>query len=186
MAPVAGGTLLPRISSGFRDFLDAGLVEGDLPRIHAAQAAGCAPVIQALRDGLEHPEPVRPNTIAKSIAIGNPADGFHVLQTIRNTGGSGATATDDEILKAIHLLARTEGIFTEPAGGTTLAATMNLIREGTLPTDESIVVCITGNGYKTSGVMTNHLPVPTQLGRSLNEFESFLAAQHADRQGMRG
>ncbi len=186
VVPVAGGTLLPRISSGFRDFFDAGLVEGDLPQIHAAQAAGCAPVIQALREGLEHPEPVRPNTIAKSIAIGNPADGFHVLQTIRNTGGSGATATDDEILKAIHLLARTEGIFTEPAGGTTLAATINLIREGTLPIDESIVVCITGNGYKTSGVMTNHLPEPTRLGRSLNEFESFLAAQHAKRQGRRG
>ena len=186
VTPVAGGTLLPRISSGFCDFLDAGLVEGDLPKIHAAQAAGCAPIIQALREGLEHPEPVQPNTIAKSIAIGNPADGFHVLQTIRNTGGSGATATDDEILKAIHLLARTEGIFTEPAGGTTLAATINLVRDGTLPRDESIVICITGNGYKTSGVMTNHLPEPTLLGRSLNEFESFLAAQHANRQRMMG
>ena len=177
VVPVAGGTLLPRIARGFRQFREAGLLEGDLPRIHAAQAAGCAPVIRALQDGLEHPDPVKPDTIAKSIAIGNPADGFHVLQTVRATGGWGAMATDDEILSAISLLARTEGIFTEPAGGTTLAATMRLLDDGVIPKDESLVVCITGNGYKTSSLVTDIVETPIQLGRSLKEFEGFLADQ---------
>src|SRR5262249_42983307 len=89
VSPVAGGTLLPRIARGLRELRQIGLVEGELPRIHAAQAAGCAPVIRALEAGADHPEPVRPNTIAKSIAIGNPADGHQVLQTVRATGGSG-------------------------------------------------------------------------------------------------
>ena len=186
VSPVAGGTLLPRIARGFREFREAGLVDGDLPRIHAAQAAGCAPVINALRDGLEHPEPVKPDTIAKSIAIGNPADGFHVLRTVRGTGGSGATATDDEILAAIALLARTEGIFTEPAGGTTLAAAIRLIDDGVISKDESIVVCITGNGYKTSDVMGDTVQRPTYLGRSLQEFEGFLADRHERRQHVSG
>ena len=175
VSPVAGGTLLPRIARGFRDLLATGLVEGELPRIHAAQAAGCAPVVAALQSGLEHPEPVRPNTIAKSIAIGNPADGFHVLQTVRATGGQGAVASDEEILEGIELLARTEGIFTEPAGGTTIAATRHLVEDGVLPPDESVVVCITGNGYKTADVMTDTVARPHELGRSLKEFEAFLA-----------
>ncbi len=178
VCPVAGGTLLPRIGRAFRELRDIGLASGELPRIHAAQAAGCAPVINALESGAQHPEPVRPDTIAKSIAIGNPADGYQVLQTVRGSGGSGARATDEEILEAIGLLARTEGIFTEPAGGTTLAATINLLKAGAIPADESIVVCITGNGYKTSNVMEGRVPRPTQLGRSLREFEAFLA-EHA-------
>ena len=132
-----------------------GLAEGELPKIHAAQAAGCAPVINALESGAEYPEPVRPDTIAKSIAIGNPADGHQVLETVRGSGGTGARATDAEILDAIALLARTEGIFTEPAGGTTLAATINLLKAGAVPKDESIVVCITGNGYKTAHVIAD-------------------------------
>ncbi|MDA1092722.1 MAG: threonine synthase [Acidobacteria bacterium] len=176
VSPVAGGTLLPRIGRAFRELREVGLASGDLPRIHAAQAAGCSPVINALETGAAHPEPVRPDTIAKSIAIGNPADGYQVLDTVRSSGGSGARATDPEILDAIALLARTEGIFTEPAGGTTLAATINLLKAGAIPRDESIVVCITGNGYKTSNVMTDQLPAPTPLGRSLREFEEFLAA----------
>ena len=180
ISPVAGGTLLPRIAKGFKDLRGAGLVDGELPKIHAAQAAGCAPVIKAIHDGVEHPEPVKPDTIAKSIAIGNPADGHQVVQTIRETGGWGAVATDEEILEAIYLLARTEGIFTEPAGGTTLAATINLIKEGVLPTDESIVVCITGNGFKTSDVMASRGRKPTALGRSLKEFEDFLSAHQGN------
>ena len=103
---------------------------GELPRIHAAQAAGCAPVVRALESGAEHPEPVRPDTIAKSIAIGNPADGYQVLQTVRGTGGSGSAVSDADIVAAIHLLAETEGIFTEPAGGTTLAGAIDLIKRG--------------------------------------------------------
>ena len=175
VSPVAGGTLLPRIGRAFRELREVGLASGDLPRIYAAQAAGCSPVIDALESGATHPEPVKPDTIAKSIAIGNPADGYQVLNTVRDSGGAGARATDQEILDAIGLLARTEGIFTEPAGGTTLAATINLLNAGTIPRDESIVVCVTGNGYKTSNVMTDQLPEPTRLGRSLREFEAFLA-----------
>ena len=182
VSPVAGGTLLPRIGRGFREFRAAGLVDGELPKIHAAQAAGCAPVVQALDQGLEYHEPVKPNTIAKSIAIGNPADGHQVLKTVRETGGSGATATDAQIIDAIHLLARTEGIFTEPAGGTTLAATISLVEQGVIPKDESVVVCITGNGYKTSDVMAASLRRPTELGRSLREFEEFFASCHEQHQ----
>ena len=179
VSPVAGGTLLPRIGRAFRELREVGLAAGELPRVHAAQAAGCAPVINALDSGARHPEPVRPDTIAKSIAIGNPADGYQVLETVRGSGGSGARATDTEILDAIRLLACTEGIFTEPAGGTTLAATIKLLESGAIAPDESIVVCITGNGYKTSNVMADQLAAPTRLGRSLREFEEFLASQSA-------
>ena len=157
VSPVAGGTLLPRIVRGFRELREIGLVDGELPRVHAAQAAGCAPVVHALEAGLEHPEPVRPDTIAKSIAIGNPADGYQVLKSVRATGGSGAAVTDKQIVDAIQLLAETEGIFTEPAGGTTLAATIDLIERGVIARDESIVVCVTGNGYKTTEVVADRL-----------------------------
>ena len=119
VSPVAGGTLLPRIFKAFREFRDLGLVEGSMPRIHAAQPTGSAPVIRALESGAEFPDPVKPNTIAKSLAIGNPADGFQVIRVVNETGGAGAMVSDTEILDAIELLARTEGIFTEPAGGTT-------------------------------------------------------------------
>ncbi len=179
VSPVAGGTLLPRIVRSFREFRETGLADGDLPKIYAAQAAGCSPVVKALLEKAEYPDPVKPDTIAKSIAIGNPADGFQVVKAVTESGGAGATATDPEILDAIRLLAQTEGIFTEPAGGTTLAATIKLIQNGTIPRDESIVVCITGNGYKTADVMATTLEPPTQLGRSLKEFEAFFAARHA-------
>ena len=180
VCPVAGVTLLPRIGKGFRELVDLGLVEGELPKIHAAQADGCAPVINALRDGLEHPEPVRPNTIAKSIAIGNPADGFHVLNTIRASGGSGASATDEEILDAIGLLARTEGIFTEPAGGTTLAVAVKMTKSGVIPKDESTVICITGNGYKTTEIMMYRMDGCVHLGRGFSDFEKHMESGSAE------
>ena len=173
VSPVAGGTLLPRILRGFRELREVGLAEGDLPRIHAAQAAGCAPVVRALEAGLDHPEPVRPNTIAKSIAIGNPADGHQVIESIRSTGGSGAAVSDAAIVDAIHLLAETEGIFTEPAGGTTLAGAIDLIARGVIPRDESIVVCITGNGYKTAEVVKEGLTAPVRLSRAFKDFEAW-------------
>jgi threonine synthase len=179
VSPVAGGTLLPRIGRGFQELRALGWADGDLPQIHAAQAAGSAPVVRALHDGLEHPDPVKPQTIAKSIAIGNPADGFQVLQTVRSTGGWGAMVSDEDILGAIHLLAETEGIFTEPAGGTTIAATKALIDQGRIPRDESIVVCITGNGYKTADVVQARAVQPIRLGRALREFEAYLAARAA-------
>jgi threonine synthase len=172
VSPVAGGTLLPRILKGFEELRDLGLVAGDLPAIHAAQSAGCAPVVRALDAGLEYPDPVKPKTLAKSIAIGNPADGFQVLRSVRATGGSGAMVEEDEIIAGIQLLAETEGIFTEPAGGTTMAATKQLIERGVIPRDESIVVCITGNGYKTVEVMSGRGVEPIRIGRSLQDFEA--------------
>jgi threonine synthase len=171
VSPVAGGTLLPRIYKGLREMKEIGLADGSLPRIHAAQPAGSAPVIRALEQGLEYPDPVKPNTIAKSLAIGNPADGFQVVKVVNETGGSGAMVTDDEILDAIQLLASTEGIFTEPAGGTTVAATRALIKRGAIGADESVVICVTGNGYKTAEVMANRVEAPVRIGRSLSDFE---------------
>ena len=179
VSPVAGGTLLPRILRGFRELAEIGLVEGELPRIHAAQAAGCAPVVRALEAGLEHPELVRPDTIAKSIAIGNPADGYQVLKSVRSTGGTGAAVSDKQIIDAIQLLAETEGIFTEPAGGTTLAVTVELVRRGVIGPDESTVVCITGNGYKTTDVMAGRMADPIRLSRGLKEFEGWWESRQA-------
>ena len=179
VSPVAGGTLLPRIARGFRELRQIGLVEGELPRIHAAQAAGCAPIVRALEAGAEYPEPVRPDTIAKSIAIGNPADGYQVLQTVRATGGSGTAVSDTEIVAAIRLLAETEGIFTEPAGGTTLAGTIDLIKRGAIRSDESVVVCVTGNGYKTSEVVSGQLVEPVRLSRAFKEFETWWEGRKA-------
>jgi threonine synthase len=177
VSPVAGGTLLPRIYKGLREFKEVGLVDGRLPRIHAAQPAGSAPVVRALDAGLEFPDPVKPDTIAKSLAIGNPADGFQVVKVVKETGGSGAMVTDGEILDAIDLLARTEGIFTEPAGGTTLAATRALVRRGVIKPNESVVVCITGNGYKTAEVMGDRVERPIKIGRALSDFERVVAPQ---------
>jgi len=179
VSPVAGGTLLPRILKGFEELRTVGLVDGELPAIYAAQAAGCAPVVRALEAGMEFPDPVKPQTIAKSVAIGNPADGFQVLRAVRQTGGGGAMVTDDEIIAGIQLLAETEGIFTEPAGGVTVAATKKMIERGTLPKDESIVICVTGNGYKTSEVLTGRGPAPVLIGRSLADFEASAAAPAA-------
>jgi threonine synthase len=173
VSPVAGGTLLPRIAKGFRELKQVGLVDGTLPRVHAAQAAGCAPVVRALEAGLDYPEPVRPDTIAKSIAIGNPADGYQVIQTVRSSGGSAAAVTDEKIVDAIRLLAETEGIFTEPAGGTTLGGAMALIERGVIGPDESVVVCVTGNGYKTAEVVNGKLNEPVRLTRAFKEFESW-------------
>jgi len=179
ISPVAGGTLLPRILRGLRELKEIGLVSGDLPHIHAAQAAGCAPVVNAINEGLEHPEPVRPNTIAKSIAIGNPADGFQVIEAVRSTGGAGVAVSDRQIIDAIQLLAETEGIFTEPAGGTTLAATIDLVRRGLIDRDDSVVVCITGNGYKTTEVVQERMLKAVNLGRGFKDFEAWFESRKA-------
>jgi threonine synthase len=175
VSPVAGGTLLPRIYKGLREFNQIGLVSGRLPKIHAGQPAGCAPVVKAIEAGQEFPDPVKPNTVAKSLAIGNPADGFQVVRVVKETGGSAAMVSDEEILESIELLARTEGIFTEPAGGTTLAATRALIQRGVIKRGESVVVCITGNGYKTAEVMMDRVAKPLTIGRSLSDFERVVA-----------
>jgi threonine synthase len=180
VSPVAGGTLLPRILKGFVELVETGLVAGDLPAIHAAQAAGCAPVVRALQQGLEFPEPVKPDTLAKSIAIGNPADGFQVVRSVRSTGGAGAMVTEDEIIEGIQLLAETEGIFTEPAGGVTVASTRQLVERGAIGADEGpVVICVTGNGYKTAEVLNGRGVEPIRIGRSLAEFEAIEAAGEA-------
>jgi threonine synthase len=176
VSPVAGGTLLPRILKGFDELRLIGLLDHDLPTIHLAQAAGCAPVVDALEADLEFPEPVKPKTIAKSIAIGNPADGFQVLRAVRSTGGSGAKVEEDDIVKGIQLLAETEGIFTEGAGGVTVWATKQLIERGVIPRDESIVICVTGNGYKTIELLNGKGVQPIHIGRSLADFEAAVAS----------
>jgi threonine synthase len=179
VSPVAGGTLLPRIARGFRELKQIGLADGELPKIHAAQAAGCAPVVNAILAGVEYPDPVKPDTIAKSIAIGNPADGYQVIQTVRASGGTGSSVSDPDIIDAIRLLAQTEGIFTEPAGGTTLAATIDLVRRGVIRSGESVVTCITGNGYKTVEVVSGGLVQPVKLSRAFKEFEAWWESRQA-------
>jgi threonine synthase len=171
VSPVAGGTLMPRILKAFEEFRQIGIVDGDLPAMHVAQAAGCSPIVNALEENLEFPEPVKPKTIAKSIAIGNPADGFQVVRAVKATGGSGAKVGEDDIVRGIQLLAETEGIFTEGAGGVTVAATRQLIESGAIPRDESIVICITGNGYKTVEVLNGKGVQPIHIGRSLADFQ---------------
>ena len=173
VVPTAGGTILPKVAKAFEELQTVGLVEdGPVPRIYTAQAAGSAPVVTALHKGTDQIDPVKPNTIAKSIAIGNPADGYYVLQAVRESGGWGEAATDEEIVAGIQLLARTEGIFTEPAGGTTVAVTKKLIEQGRIPRDESVVICITGNGYKTIEAVAGQSAEPQTINARLTEFDT--------------
>lgn len=173
--PVAGGTILPKVYKGMQEFKTIGLADGDLPKFHAAQAAGCAPVVNAFKEGLDTIKPVKPNTIAKSIAIGNPADGYDVLEVLKETGGSADSATDDEIIDAIKLLAETEGLFTEPAGGTTVAVAKKLIEAGKINRDESLVICITGNGYKVREPVEGKAGAGRVIDVSLDSFENVYA-----------
>jgi threonine synthase len=170
--PTAGGTILPKVAKAFKELKEVGLVREAACRIHSAQAAGSAPVIHALHKGTDLITPVKPDTIAKSIAIGNPADGFYVLRAVRESGGWGETATDPEIIDAIKLLARTEGIFAEPAGGTTLAVTLKLLAQGRFKPDESVVVSITGNGYKTLEAVASSLEAPVVIDARLKDFDA--------------
>lgn len=167
----AGGTILPKLAKGFKELAKVGLVEDTGCKIYSAQAAGCAPIIQALHKGTDLVSPVKPNTIASSIAIGNPADGYYVIQAVKESGGWGESVTDEEILDGIKLLARTEGIFTEPAGGTEVAVTKKLIESGRIPRDESIVISITGNGYKTLEVVAQSVEKPYTIDATLENFD---------------
>ncbi len=179
VVPTAGGTLLPTVARAFAELAQVGLVGGDLPRIHCAQAAGASPIIQALHSDADVIKPVKPDTIAKSIAIGDPGDGYDVLATLQASGGWGESATDVEIVNAIQLLARTEGIFTEPAGGATLAATGKLIDQGRIAPNESIVVSITGNGYKTVDAVAASLPGPHVIDANLADFNNLQQDLHS-------
>jgi threonine synthase len=170
--PTAGGTILPKVSKAFKELQEVGLLKSAGVKIHSAQAAGAAPVIHALHKGAELITPVKPDTIAKSIAIGNPADGFYVLRAVRESGGWGETASDEEIIDAIKLLARTEGIFAEPAGGTTLAVTLKLLAQKRIRPDDMVVVAITGNGYKTLEAVANAIGQPYVIEARLREFDA--------------
>lgn len=171
IVPTAGGTILPKVAKAFKELEDIGLVAKGKFKIYSAQAAGCAPVIHALHQGSNLITPVKPNTIAKSIAIGNPADGYYVLTAVRESGGWGETATDEEIIEGIELLAHTEGIFTEPAGGTAVAVTKKLIEQDRIPRDETIVISITGNGYKTLEAVAGRVAKPFVINSRVQEFE---------------
>jgi len=155
VVPVASGSQLTKIHKGFRELRDLGLVDGEREvRISGAQAQGCSPVATAFAEGSDHVRPVKPATIAKSLAIGNPADGWYALDVVRRTGGALAAVTDDEIVEGIRLLARTEGIFAETAGGVTVATVAKLAAAGVVRPDESVVVYVTGNGLKTVEALT--------------------------------
>jgi threonine synthase len=167
----AGGTILPKLAKGFEELITVGLVQDTGCKIYSAQANGCAPIINALHKGTDLVSPVKPNTIASSIAIGNPADGYYVIRAVRESGGWGESATDEEILDGIKLLARTEGIFTEPAGGTEVAVAKKLIETGRIPRDESIVISITGNGYKTLETVASAVEKPYTINATLQNFD---------------
>ncbi len=185
VVPTAGGTILPKVAKAFHELRDLGLVDGDF-KIYSAQAAGCAPVVGAIHKHTDLITPVKPDTIAKSIAIGNPADGFYVLKAVRESGGWGEAATDREIVDAIQLLARTEGIFTEPAGGTTVAVTKKLIEQGRIPRDESIVISVTGNGYKTLEAVVNTVEQPFRIPARLDDFDALYARINQTREASAG
>jgi threonine synthase len=172
----AGGTILPKLAKGFNELIKVGLVEDTGCKIYSAQAAGCAPIIQALHQGTDVVSPVKPNTIASSIAIGNPADGYYVIQAVKESGGWGESVTDEEILGGIKLLACTEGIFTEPAGGTEVAVAKKLIESGRIPRDESIVISITGNGYKTLEAVAKSVEKPYTIAATLQNFDELFRA----------
>jgi len=153
IAPMAGGSLVTRLRKGFAEFLEAGLVTGDVPRLFGAQAEGCAPIVRLVREQGDVIQPVIPDTIARSLAIGSPADGVFAAKAIRETGGWAAAVSDEKLVAGIRLLAETSGVFTETAGGVTVAAALALAQSGHLKPDDELVLCITGNGLKTVDVV---------------------------------
>ena len=168
IVPVASGCQLTRIDKGFRELVAVGLVEDGNVRISGAQAAGCSPVAAAFANGADEVLPVRPHTIAKSLAIGNPADGWRALEIVRRTGGAVEAATDDEIIDGIRLLARTEGVFAETAGGVTIATLAKLAARGFVRPDETVVAYVTGNGLKTVEALERHVATTTTIRPSLD------------------
>jgi len=175
VVPCAGGSLITKISKAFKELRMLGLIPEGKTSMYAAQAAGCGPIVTMIKKDSDVLEPVRPNTIAKSLAIGNPADGYYAYRVAKDSGGYGEHAQDEEIVAGMQLLARTEGIFTETAGGVTVAATKKLIESGRIPRDEPIVICITGNGLKTPDVFYDRLSVDVTIRPSLAVFDQALA-----------
>jgi len=172
VCPMAGGSLIGKIHKSFQEFKKVGLIEDATCSMYGAQATGCNPISGAVKNGWDTHRPVRkPNTIAKSLAIGDPADGYFAAKVIRETGGWAEDVTDPEIAAAMALLGRTEGIFAETAGGVTVAVAKKLIDQGRIPRDEEIVLCITGNGLKTQDAVADCLEQPAVIGPTLAEFE---------------
>jgi threonine synthase len=175
VVPMAGGSLIGKIHKAFAELHKVRLIDQPACKIYGAQATGCNPITHAVKNNLEAHRPVRkPNTIAKSLAIGDPADGYFAAKVIRDTGGWGEDASDQEIAEAMYLLAKTEGIWAETAGGVTLAVTRKLIEQGRIPRDEEIVICITGNGLKTQDAVNGLLEQPAIIKPSLEEFEAIV------------
>jgi threonine synthase len=174
VAPLASGSLFTKIYKGFREFVDVGLVEDKPVRFSGAQADGCSPIAQAYKEGRDFISPVKPNTIAKSIAIGNPADGVYAIDIANKTNGSIESVSDAEIIDGIKLLAETEGIFTETAGGTTIAVLKKLVEAGKINPDETTVVYITGNGLKTQEAVQGSIGEALTIEPKLDSFERAL------------
>ena len=174
---MASGSLLTKIHKSYQEAMKLGLAPETKHRIHGAQATGCSPISTAQKAGLDFFKPVKPNTIAKSLAIGTPADGFYALKVMKETGGCADAVTDDQIREGIKLLAESEGIFAETAGGVTVGVAKKLIASGAIPANDSAVLCITGNGLKTLDAVIGHAGHPREIKPSLREFEALLEAE---------
>ncbi len=177
VVPMAGGSLITKIQKAFTELEKLGWVKNAATKFFGAQATGCSPITSAAKKGTTEIAPQKPSTIARSLAIGNPADGIFAVQTILASGGAGEDVTDEEIVEGIRLLAETEGIFTETAGGVTVAVARKLIRARRLNPDESIVLAITGNGLKTVGAVSNCFGNGQAIRPKLEQFEeAYLSA----------
>ena len=172
VAPMAGGSLLTKLEKGFREFTEAGLVSGASPRLYGTQASGCAPIVSLVESGGETLVPVVPDTIARSIAIGNPADGRFAASAIRRTGGWVAGVSETALVEGIKLLAETTGVFTETAGGVTVAGALALAQSGKLRPEDELVLCITGNGLKTVEALQGALPEAPIIAPRIRELEA--------------
>ena len=174
VVPMAGGSLIIKIGKAIKEMIDLGLIEKSNMALYGAQASGSSPITTAVKKESDVIAPVIPNTIAHSIAIGNPADGYYSVKAINNSGGCAEDVSDDELVEGIKLLASTEGIFTETAGGVTVAVTKKLIEQGKLPRDESIVICITGNGLKTLEAVMDKVEKPCVIDANIESFNAIM------------
>lgn len=177
VVPMASGSLLTKIHKSYQEFIKLGLVAESKYKVHGAQATGCSPISIAHKGGMDFFKPVKPNTIAKSLAIGTPADGFYALKVMKETGAAADDVTDDEIRDGMKLLAECEGIFTETAGGVTVGVAKKLIASGRIPANDSVVLCITGNGLKTLDAVAGHVGKTREIRPSLREFEALIEAE---------
>jgi threonine synthase len=170
VVPIASGALMTKIHRAFRELIAVGAVAEDASRISGAQAEGCSPVAQAFAANADEVRPVKPSTVAKSLAIGNPADGWYAIQTARATGGAIDACTEAEVIDGVRLLAETEGVFTETAGGVTIAVLKRLVEAGVVRRDEETVALVTGNGYKTVEALEGTLEPSYRVAPDLDEF----------------